>query len=60
MFLDACKMDEIGIDYAAAARELALCIVHAVLAAVAAAVFRKMLQKRPGAAPVVDLSLIHI
>ena len=54
MFLDACKMDEIGIDYAAAARELAVCIVHAVLAAVAAAVFRKMLQKRPGAAPVVD------
>ena len=54
MFLDACKMDEIGIDYAAAARELAVCIVLAVLAAVAAAVFRKMLQKRPGAAPVVD------
>ena len=26
MFLDACKMDEIGIDYAAAARELAVCI----------------------------------
>ena len=47
-------MDEIGIDYAAAARELAVCIVLAVLAAVAAAVFRKMLQERPGAAPVVD------
>ena len=54
MFWDACKMDEIGIVYAAAARELAMCIVHAVLAAVAAAVFRKMLQERPGAAPVVD------